>query len=186
MIAEERLIEKCIEENPVAQKELYDKYASKMLGVCMRYATNLTEAEDILQDGFVKVFRKIQTYNNAGSFEGWIRRTMVNTCLDHIRKNKNLKMNVDIDSVSYLEPVAENVLADLATEDLLNLIQAMPVGYRTVFNMFAIEGYSHKEIAEELNISDNTSKTQYRKAKLYLQEKILKLESSYINSGKAG
>ena len=186
MVSEEVLVKKCKEGNALAQKAVYDRFSPKMLGVCLRYSSNKHEAEDILQDGFIKVFQKIDSYTGNGSFEGWVRRTIVNTCLDHIRKTKNLKLNVDIDTVGYLEPIAENVHSDLATQDLLQMVQSMPLGYKTVFNMFAIEGYSHKEIGQELKISENTSKTQYRKAKLYLQEKILELESSYLNSGKAG
>ena len=166
------LVKKCIEGDQRAQRELFEKFAPKMLGVCMRYAKNTEQAEDVLQDGFVKVFTKLSHYKGDGSLEGWIRRVVVNTALDQIRKNTKLQDNVALDDVDYKLELKGNVLETLAAEDLMELINEMPTGYKAVFNMFAIEGYSHKEIAQELNVSENTSKSQYSRARSYLKKKL--------------
>ena len=169
-MTDEELIEGCLEGNRVAQKTLYDRYSSKMMGVCMRYANNYDDACDVLQEGFIKIFEKLGSYKKHGSFEGWIRRIFVNTALDHIRKTKNLKQMLEVDSVEYMLPQADGIVSSLAAEDLMKILGEIPVGYRTVFNMYAIEGYSHKEIAKELGISVNTSKSQYSRAKGFLRE----------------
>lgn len=167
---DEALINGCIAGDPRSQKALYDRYASKMLGVCMRYAVDESEAYDMLQDGFIKVFGKMKAFENTGSFEGWVRRTMVNTCLDHLRKNKNRKYQVDIDEVNDLQLDQPTAIDKMNAEVLIGMLRYLPDGYRTVFNLFAIEGYSHKEIAEQLGVSENTSKSQFRKARLQLQQ----------------
>src|SRR5690606_22633589 len=132
------------------------------------------EAQDVLQIGFVKVFEKLHLFNNEGSLEGWIRKVLVNTALDQIRKNKKFDDNVDLSKVDYsMATENENVLDQLSANDLLKIIQAMPTGFRTVFNLYAIEGYTHQEIADQLNISINTSKSQYSRARVYLQKIIL-------------
>lgn len=166
------LVEKCIDGDQRAQRMLFEKFAPKMLGVCMRYSRSSEQAEDVLQDGFVKVFTKLSYYKGDGSLEGWIRRIVVNTALDQIRKNTKFKDDVALDDVDYRLELKGNVLEDLAAEDLLQLINEMPSGYKVVFNMFAIEGYSHKEIAEELDVSENTSKSQYSRARAYLKKKL--------------
>ncbi len=151
------------------QRELYDRYAAKMYGVCLRYAANAEEAEDVLQEGFIKVFRKMATFRREGSFEGWIRRIFVNTAIEHYRKK------------TYLQPITEqeentvegkyiSVLDKLAEKDIINLVQQLSPGYRTVFNMYVVEGYTHKQIAEQLGISEGTSKSQLSRAKQILQE----------------
>lgn len=185
-MTEKELIQQCIKGNAKAQKALYTQHSGKMFGVCLRYADNEDEAKDFMQEGFIKVFTKLSTFNGNGSFEGWIRRTMVNTCLDNIRKMKYIKLHVELEHAKEQQYAFEDVLSIMATDDLLKLIQKMPKGYRTVFNLYAIEGYSHKEIGDELGVSENTSKSQYRKAKLYLQEKLELLENSNLKSGKAG
>lgn len=172
---ESTLVEKCVDGDQRAQRALFEKYAPKMLGVCMRYAKNIEQAEDVLQDGFVKVFTKMVDFKGGGSLEGWIRRIMVNTSLDQIRKNAKFQDNISMDLMDYKIEFHSHILEGLIEEDLLNLINDMPVGYRTVFNLFAIEGYSHKEIAEELEISENTSKSQYSRARAYLQQKLEEL-----------
>ena len=169
-MTDEQLIKGCVDEDPVAQKLFYERFARKMMGVCLRYAQDQYEAEDILQDGFVKVFQKIGTFRGSGSLEGWVRRTIVNTALDNIRKTKIFQQHVDLDNAESLVSSEGLVLENIAANDLLKLICTLPTGYRTVFNMFAIEGYSHKEIADQLNISENTSKSQFRKAKAYLRK----------------
>ena len=170
---EKQLVKKCLEKDALAQKQLFDFYSKRMMGVCLRYAKDTEEAQDILQMGFIKVFGNLDQYKHQGSFEGWIRKIIVNTALDNIRKNKKLMRNVALEKVDYqLHNSDENVLGSLSTEDLLKTIQNMPPGFRTVFNMFAIEGFSHKEIAEKLNISVSTSKSQFLRSRAYLQKKL--------------
>ncbi|MGZ3845162.1 MAG: RNA polymerase sigma factor [Flavisolibacter sp.] len=151
------------------QQELYDRFSPKMYGVCLRYAGNTEEAEDILQEGFIKIFNKINSYRGDGSFEGWIRRIFVNTAIEHFRKK------------TYLQPITEteentvegkylSVLDSLAEKDIVRLIQQLSPGYRTVFNMYVVEGYTHKQIADMLGISEGTSKSQLSRAKLILQD----------------
>jgi len=173
-MTDEQLVKKCLENDSLAQKRLFDLFARKMMGVCLRYASDNDEAQDILQMGFIKVFEKLHLFSQQGSLEGWIRKIMVNTALDNIRRNKKNKENIDIEKVDYqLYYKEENGLDVMNANDLLAIIQKMPTGFRTVFNLFAIEGYSHKEIAEQLNISVNTSKSQYSRARTYLQNKLL-------------
>lgn len=174
---EEQLVNKCLEKDTLAQKQLFEFYSKKMMGVCLRYSKDTDEAQDILQMGFIKVFEKLDMYNHKGSLEGWIRKIIVNTALDNIRKNKKLMNNVEIEKVDYqLHNHNENAIDHLSAQDLLKVIQEMPTGFKTVFNMYVIEGYSHKEIAEELNISVNTSKSQFSRARVYLQKILIKEE----------
>lgn len=168
---EEQLVKKCLEKDTLAQKQLFEFYSRRMMGVCLRYSQDGEEAQDVLQMGFIKVFEKLDMYNFKGSLEGWIRKIIVNTALDNIRKNKKFMNDVEMDKVDYqLHNHTENAVEKLSAQDLLKIIQGMPPGFKTVFNMFAIEGYSHKEIAEELNISVNTSKSQYSRARAHLQK----------------
>lgn len=171
----DHLLEGCKKNDRKAQELLYRSLASKMLGVCVRYARDSFEAEDILQAGFVKVFQKIPEFRNEGSFEGWIRRIMVNTAIEVYRKNHRGLNVVDIDQV-YDEPQSMFDMTSLETGDLLKLIKQLPAGYRLVFNMYVIEGYSHKEIGEQLGISEGASKSQLSRARALLREKILKME----------
>ena len=172
---EEILVKKCIEEDNRAQKKLFDLFAPKLFGVCLRYMKDHNLAQDTLQDGFVKIFTKLSDYNGKGSFEGWMRRIVVNTCLDQLRKDQKLKVNTPIDDVSFLVKDNHWIEEELTAKDLLKLVESLPDGYRVVFNMFAIEGYSHKEIAEQLNISENTSKSQFSRAKSHLRKKLIEL-----------
>lgn len=172
----EEMLEGCMAKREDAQRYLYERYKRVMTGVCMRYADRYEEAQDIVQNGFIKVFKKIDTFSGKGSLEGWIRRIMVNTALDYLRSNKAERFNVSIDDVDYKLKNDDNVLASLQAEDLLKIIRDLPTGYRTVFNMYAIEGYSHREIAEELEISENTSKSQYSRARALLQKKLEDLD----------
>jgi len=165
------LVEKCIKGDQRAQRVLFEKYARKMLGVCLRYSKSTPQAEDVLQEGFIKVFSKLEMYK-GGSLEGWIRKIMVNSSLDKIRKEKKRLGEINIDIVGFKLENNSFILESLEAEDLLKLIASMPLGYKTVFNMFAIEGFSHKEIAQEMDISENTSKSQYSRARAYLQNKM--------------
>ncbi|MFT5858273.1 MAG: RNA polymerase sigma factor (sigma-70 family) [Flavobacteriaceae bacterium] len=175
-MSELALIKSCIEGDQLAQRKLFEMYAPKMMGVCLRYTKDVARAEDVMQDGFIKVFTKLDKYSGNGSLEGWVRRIMVNTALDHLRKESKFKANVSMDDVEYKVEFDGQILSSLMEEDLLKLIRSMPDGYRTVFNMFAIEGFSHKEIAKELGISENTSKSQYSRAKTFLRSKLEELE----------
>ncbi len=167
------LIEGCIRGDRKMQKELYERFAPKMFGVCLRYASSNEEAEDILQEGFIKVFKKIGSYRNEGSFEGWIRRIFVNTAIEHFRR-KTHQQPITEKEESTVEGKYLSVLDALAEKDIVQLIQQLSPGYRTVFNMYVIEGYSHKQIAEELGISEGTSKSQLSRAKQILQELVQK------------
>jgi RNA polymerase sigma-70 factor (ECF subfamily) len=153
------------------QHELYNRFASKMYAVCLRYAGNAEEAEDILQEGFIKVFNKIGSFRSEGSFEGWIRRIFVNTAIEHFRKKIYLQPITDYEEDT-VEGKYLSVLDSLAEKDIIQLVQQLSPGYRTVFNMYVVEGYTHKQIAEALNISEGTSKSQLSRAKLILQDMV--------------
>ena len=170
------LVSECAKGNARAQRALFDKFAPKMLTVCLRYAKDTTEAEDVLQEGFVKVFGKLSDFKMEGSLEGWIRRIMVNTSLDSIRKNKKYLTDAKLEDVDYKVMSLESASDQLQAEDLLKLVQLLPEGYKVVFNLFAIEGYSHKEIADLLGVSENTSKSQYSRARAHLRMQLEKLE----------
>ena len=163
------LIEGCIRGDRKMQRELYDRFAPKMFGVCLRYAGNAEEAEDILQEGFIKVFNKIGSFRSEGSFEGWIRRIFVNTAVEHYRKKIYLQPITDYEE-STVEGKYLSVLDNLAEKDIIQLVQQLSPGYRTVFNMYVVEGYTHRQIAEILGISEGTSKSQLSRAKLILQD----------------
>lgn len=172
MISEQELIRKCLKGHSKSQKMLFELYAPKMMAVVVRYFSSTEEAQDALQDGFIKVFTKLQEYSGLGSFEGWIRKIMINTSLNLIRKNLKHNFHVDIDDVhEFVED--ENQSYDwMTTQDMLRLVQEMPNGYRTVFNLYEIEGFHHNEIAAELGISVNTSKSQLLKAREYLRKRV--------------
>ncbi|MEQ8908968.1 MAG: RNA polymerase sigma factor [Vicingaceae bacterium] len=174
-MSDEEMLEGCKAHKEHAQKQLFDRYSGLMTGVCMRYADRYEEAQDMVQDGFIKVFKKIGSFTGKGSLEGWIRKIMVNTALDHLRKRKKERFNVDVDEVEYKLKDEQEIIASLQADDLLKLVQSLPTGYRTVFNMYAIEGYTHKEIANELGVSENTSKSQYSRARSLLQKKLEQL-----------
>ncbi|WP_343635023.1 RNA polymerase sigma factor [Fluviicola sp.] len=170
------LVNECAKGNSKAQRALFDKFAPKMLAVCQRYLRNNQEAEDVLQDGFVKVFQKIVDFKMEGSLEGWIRRIVVNTALDTIRKNKKLLDDVQVEEVQYKVSFTDHQFDGMDLAQLMKLIDEMPDGYRIVFNMFAIEGYSHKEIADTLGVTENTSKSQYSRARAFLRTQLELLE----------
>ncbi len=161
------------------QQELYERYAPKMYAVCLRYAGNAEEAEDVLQEGFIKIFNKMGSFRGEGSFEGWIRRIFVNTAIEQFRKKTYLKPITEVEEDT-LEGKYLSVLDSLAEKDIIQLVQQLSPGYRTVFNMYVIEGYTHKQIAELLGISEGTSKSQLSRAKLILQD----LVKSFIEKRK--
>ncbi|MCX6290682.1 MAG: RNA polymerase sigma factor [Bacteroidetes bacterium] len=171
-MTDEEMIKSCVSGDPQAQKLLYDRHSKKMMGICLRYASDEQEAEDMMQEGWIKVFNNIHSFRFEGSVEGWIKRIMVNTSLDCLRKNKNRFNLVDINETQ--ETIVSGVYSsdNLSTKELLKVIQQLPPGYRSVFNLYAIEGYSHKEIGELLGIHENTSKSQYSRARVQLQRMI--------------
>jgi RNA polymerase sigma factor (sigma-70 family) len=175
---EEKLIAACRKGDRKAQRDIYEKYASLMFAVCRRYVDQVDAAEDILICGFTKVFQKIDQFKNEGSFEGWIRRIIVNEALSYIRKHKSMYLQVEIEKAA-LEPDYSTLSQQLEVEDLQKLIDQLPQGYRTVFNLYAIEGFSHKEIAEKLDISENTSKSQLSRARKQLQQLLVETEQFY-------
>ncbi|NEN24078.1 sigma-70 family RNA polymerase sigma factor [Cryomorpha ignava] len=173
-----QLAEACLTGNEKAQAQLFDQYSGQMMALCLRYGRDYEEARDMFQDGFIKVFQKLDMYNGKGPLGAWIRRTIANNALDQIRKNKREKVHEESYQVEFkYEHETEFELFnddenELTNEKLTALIETMPTGYRTVFNMYVVEDYSHKEIAEQLGITESTSKTQYRKAKAYMRNLI--------------
>ena len=146
-----------------------------MLAVCLRYVNDPETARDLMQDGFIKVFTSIDTYTGSGAFEGWLRKIFVNCALEYLRRNDVLRESTDLDNTAELIQPNSNAISDLSAAELMQLVHDLPAGFRTVFNMFAIEGYSHKEISEALGITESTSRSQYTRAKQLLQKKIKEL-----------
>ena len=171
-VSDQELLAGCLKKNADAQKALFAKYGERMMGLCLRYAGSREEAQDYLQEGFIKVFDKLGQYNGSGALGGWISTVIVNTALIQLRKKKREGYSEDIDEIYDLSTNDYDVLDKMSADELMQIVAAMPNGYRTVFNLFAIEGFSHKEIAERLEISESTSKTQYHKAKAYLKNRL--------------
>ncbi len=173
MIIDESILEGCIAGNREAQFELYKKFASTMLALCFRYARNRDEAEDLLQEGFLRVFQKISTFRREGSLEGWIKRIMINNALNEIKRNRKIPFLEDIDVINETQIVdldePEGQYDPVPADVLQEMIQSLPEGYRIVFTLYVLEDFSHKEIAQELNIAESTSKTQLLKARRYLK-----------------
>ena len=166
---EEQWIRACREGDATAQRQVYENYARRMLGVCIRYAGNQFDAEEMLINGFLKVFDRIGQFRNEGSFEGWIRKIVVNEALTYLRRNKNGYLETNLEQADWA-PHCAALDSQLETEDLLRVIQKLPTGYKTVFNLYAIEGYSHREIAGMLGVSESTSKSQLCRARSLLQQ----------------
>ncbi len=178
-MTEEVLIKGCLKNEAVAQRELYNRYSSKMLAVCYRYAHNREDAEDMLQEGFVKVFLQMHTFENRGAFEGWIRRIVVHTCINILKKNKKFNESVDIIHATGVQIREESVPAIIQAKQIVECIRLLPIGYRTVLNLYAVEGYNHKEIAEMLDIEESTSRSQYTRAKSMLENILVKKKILY-------
>ena len=177
------IVDGCIANERRAQEKVYELFYGKMMAVCLRYTKNADQAKDILQDGFIKVFNNIEGFNKAGSFEGWIRRIMVNTAIDHFRRSKNsyVLLGEDRSIEDFKDADAEDVLAEAENEesgyksaDIVNALQKLTPAYRTVFNLYVFEDMTHKEIAEKLGISVGTSKSNYAKAKHNLRNLLTK------------
>ena len=153
------------------QEELYRRFSPRMYAVCLRYAGSAEEAEDILQEGFIKIFKKLESFRGEGSFEGWIRRIFVNTAIEHFRRKRYLQPVTEKEE-NTIEGKSLSALDGLAEKDILALVRQLSPGYRTVFNMYVVEGYTHKEIGDMLGISEGTSKSQLSRAKVILQDMV--------------
>ena len=167
------LVESCKRGDRGSQKSLYDRLASRMFAVCLRYSGGDRQmAEDLLQDGFVTLFSKLDSFKGEGAFEGWARKIFVNTALMELRRKDALKLSDDLEEAKGMMTELPSQTEDIGYQELMELLSRMPAGFRTVFNMYVVEGYSHKEISEALGISEVTSRSQLARARLWLQEKI--------------
>lgn len=170
---EAQLINDCQRQVAAAQQQLYESYARKMMGVCMRYVNDYETARDLLHDGFIKVFTHIASFQGEGSFEGWLRRVFVTTALEYLRKNDVLRESYDIATNYNLQTEEETIIERISADELRAIIGTLPPGFRTVFNLYAVEGYSHKEIGKMLGITESTSRSQFARAKNILKQKIV-------------
>ncbi|MEI7734880.1 MAG: sigma-70 family RNA polymerase sigma factor [Ferruginibacter sp.] len=173
-MTEELLLAGCLKNNAVAQEALYSRFSPRMLGVCYRFAKNREDAEDMLQEGFIKVFTQIHQYRNEGALEGWIRRIIVHTCINHLKKNKKFADSLDIIHAHSIHVNHEMIPSIMQAKQVVECIRMLPLGYRTVLNLYAIEGFPHKEIAAMLDIEESTSRSQYTRAKAMLEEILIR------------
>lgn len=180
---EKELIARCRRHDRHAQKHLYDHYASRLFALCCRYIKDRMEAEDVLITSFTRIFDKLDQFKGEGSFEGWMKRIVVNESLGYLRKNKSMYLEMDIQAADN-EPDFNKLESQLGEEELMKLIGELPSGYRIVFNMYVVDGYSHKEIGLHLGISENTSKSQLSRARVMLQRNLLDLEKTLIKNTK--
>lgn len=173
-MTEDAILQGCIQNKSAAQKELYFRYSSKMLAVCYRYAHNREDAEDMLQEGFIKVFSQIHTFENRGALEGWIRRIMVHTCINSLKKNKKFNESVELIHATTVQIKEDTIPSIIQAKQVIECIRLLPIGYRTVLNLYAIEGFSHREIGSMLDIEESTSRSQYTRAKAMLEDILIK------------
>jgi RNA polymerase sigma factor (sigma-70 family) len=173
-MTEEQMLAGSIKNNASAQEAFYNKFSPKMLGVCYRFAKNREDAEDMLQEGFIKIFTQLHQYRNEGALEGWIRRIIVHTCINVLKKNKKFSESVDIIHANSIYVREDMIPSIMQAKQVVECIRMLPLGYRTVLNLYAIEGYSHKEIARMLEIEESTSRSQYTRAKAMLEEILIK------------
>jgi RNA polymerase sigma factor (sigma-70 family) len=181
-MSENELIQDCLKNKPQAQRLFYKRFASTVYGICLRYAKNAMEAEDTMQESFVKIFKYLKDYQGVGSLEGWVRRIAVNTAITQYRKSLKGKYDAQVEEQWNLSDQSfDQMSAEYTMEEMLGCIQVLPDGYRTVFNLYVVEGYKHKEIAEMLGIDANTSKSQLSRAKVHLQNALIELSRQRIN-----
>lgn len=173
-MTEELMLAGCLKNNAAAQEALYNRFSPRMLGVCYRFAKNREDAEDMLQEGFIKVFTQIHQYRNEGALEGWIRRIIVHTCINNLKKNKKFADSLDIIHAKSIYINEELIPSIMQAKQVVECIRMLPIGYRTVLNLYAVEGYPHKEIAAMLDIEESTSRSQYTRAKAMLEEILVK------------
>jgi RNA polymerase sigma factor (sigma-70 family) len=169
-MTEEQMLAGSIKNNAAAQEELYHRFSPRMLGVCYRFAKNREDAEDMLQEGFIKVFTQLHQYRNEGALEGWIRRIVVHTCINILKKNKKFADSVDIMHANGIHIKEDMIPSIMQAKQVVECIRLLPLGYRTVLNLYAIEGFSHKEIGDLLEIGESTSRSQYTRAKAMLED----------------
>src|SRR6195952_5642420 len=185
-MTEETILQGCLRNESAAQKELYNRYSPKMLAVCYRFAHNREDAEDMLQEGFIKVFSQIHTFRNQGAFEGWVRRIIVHTCINNLKKNKKFNESVDLIHATTLQVREETVPSIVQAKQVVECIRILPLGYRTVLNLYAIEGYSHKEISMMLKIEETRSRSQYTRAKQMLEDILVRKKIVQKSKEKSG
>lgn len=173
-MTEENILQGCLDNLATAQEALYNRFSPRMLGVCYRYGRNREDAEDMLQEGFMKVFAQIHQFRNTGALEGWIRRIMVHTCINILKRNKKFSDSVDLIYADNLHFNGNNIPSILQAKQVVECIRLLPLGYRTVLNLYAIEGFSHREISDILDIQESTSRSQYTRARGMLEEILIK------------
>jgi len=173
-MTEELMLAGSIKNNAFAQEQLYNRFSPRMLGVCYRFAKNREDAEDMLQEGFIKVFTQLHQYRGEGALEGWIRRIVVHTCINILKKNKKFAESVDLIHAHGIHIKEDMIPSIMQAKQVVECIRILPLGYRTVLNLYAIEGFSHKEIGELLDIEESTSRSQYTRAKAMLEEILIK------------
>lgn len=178
-MTEEALLQGCLKNSGSAQKALYDLYSGKMFAVCYRYAHNREDAEDMLQEGFIKVFSQIHRFESRGSLEGWVRRIMIHTCINVLKKNKRFNESVDLIHANALQGREDAVPSIVQAKEVVECIRMLPMGYRTVLNLYAIEGFSHREIAGMLDVEESTSRSQYTRARAMLEDILVKKNILY-------
>lgn len=173
-MTEELMLNGCLNNIATAQEALYNRFSPRMLGVCYRFARSKEDAEDMLQEGFIKVYTQIQQFRGQGAFEGWVRKIMVHTCINILKKNKKFLDSVDLIHAGGLFLNENNIPSILETKELVESIRKLPLGYRTVLNLYALEGFNHKEISQMLDIEESTSRSQYTRAKAMLEDILIK------------
>ena len=173
-MTEELMLAGSVKNTPAAQEELYNRFSPRMLGVCYRFAKNREDAEDMLQEGFIKIFTQLHQYRGEGALEGWIRRIVVHTCINILKKNKKFADSVNIIYAKSIYIREEMIPSIMQAKQVVECIRLLPLGYRTVLNLYAIEGFSHKEIGHLLDIEESTSRSQYTRAKAMLEEILVK------------
>jgi RNA polymerase sigma-70 factor (ECF subfamily) len=173
-MTEELMLAGCLKNNAASQEALYNRFSPRMLGVCYRFGKNREDAEDMLQEGFIKVFTQIHQYRNEGALEGWIRRIIVHTCINNLKKNKKFADSLDIIHAKSIYINEELIPSIMQAKQVVECIRMLPIGYRTVLNLYAVEGYPHKEIAAMLDIEESTSRSQYTRAKAMLEDILVK------------
>lgn len=186
-MTEEQMLAGAITNNAAAQEYLYDRYSPRMLAVCYRFAKGREDAEDMLQEGFIKIFTQLHQYRNEGALEGWIRRIIVHTCINVLKKNKKFSETVDLIHAHAFYTNGDMVPSILQAKQVVECIRMLPLGYKTVLNLYAIEGYSHKEIGKMLDIEESTSRSQYTRAKAMLEDILVKkhiIEKSQYKNNK--
>lgn len=173
---EQQLVERCLANDPLAQRTLYERYASRLMGICCRYVSSRAEANDVLQESFLKIFEKMDSLQEIGALESWMRRITVTTALNYLKKHRKHQLTEEI-SESLQIGVNENAHANLGVEELMQMVMELPLTYRTVFNMYAIDQYPHKEISRQLGITESTSRAHYSRARAILMQRIKKIEN---------